>query len=279
MPGYEFQIHRYLADVASGHVSVIESKTFIVVGDSTASRALPLSEGTTGSARSFAVHGGTILDSYFLLRRYLERHQPPPCLVLMNSYGAAAHNYPERFWSLFVRQNFYRPRELEELYALSSRLDAYPARDYSYPTYRLRIAQETVFNLFDWRTVSNFVFKPYSTREARQRYRLARRGNGSMPWQRDVGKPSPSTTAYQDHLFQDFVIDPLADDAIARLQAHHWPANLRELRNVLRYAAEGRETIRAADLPDFEKEKADFRATRAAFETLLKAKLETKRSP
>lgn len=215
--GYEFQVHRYLTDVANGRVSVAPSQTFIVVGDSTASRALPLSEGTTGSARSFAVHGGTTIDSYFLLRRYLERHQPPPCIVLITSYGAAGRSYPERFWSLFVSQNFYRSGELEELYALSSRLDTYPASDLSYPIYRLRIAEETLFNLFDWRTVSNLVFKPYSTREARQRYRLARRGNGSMPWQRGVGKPSPSSTAYQDHLFQDFIIDPLTDYAIAQL--------------------------------------------------------------
>ncbi len=215
--GYEFQVHRYLTDVANGRVRVAPSDTFIVVGDSTASRALPLSDATTGSARSFAVHSGTILDSYFLLRRYLERHQPPPCIVLMAGYGAAARDYPERFWSLFVSQKFYRSGELEELYALSSRLGTYPARDISYPIYRLKIASETVFNLFDWRTVSNLLFKPYSIREARQRYRLARRSNGSMPWQRGVGKSPPSSTTFQDQLFQDFTIDPLTDYAIAQL--------------------------------------------------------------
>ena len=215
--GYEFQLHRYLADVADGRVHIARSNTFIVVGDSTASRALPLSDTTTGAARSFAVHGGTTLDSYFLLRRYLERHQPPPCIVLMSSYGAAAHSYPEKFWSLFVSQNFYRHEELKELYALSSRLDTFPAHDFSYPTYRLRVAQETLFNLFNWRTVSDLVFKPYSAREARQRYRLARRGNGSVPWQRGVGKSPPDTTIDQDHLFQNFVADPLADYVISQL--------------------------------------------------------------
>lgn len=215
--GYEFQLRRYLTDVADGRARVAPSKTFIVIGDSTASRALPLSDSTTGSAFSFAVQGGTIMDSYFLLRRYLEIYPPPPCIVLMSSYGAAAHNYPIKFWSLFVGQNFYRPEELEELYALSSRLNTFPASDFSYPTYRLKIATETVFNLFDWRTVSDLIFKPYSAREARQRYRLARHGNGSVPWTRGVGKPPPSTTAYQDHLFQDFVVDPLADYAISRL--------------------------------------------------------------
>lgn len=215
--GYEFQLHRYLTDAADGRIHVARSTTFIVVGDSTASRALPLSDSTTGSALSFAVHGGTVLDSFFLLRRYLERNPPPPCIVLMSSYGAAARHYPKKFWSLFVSQNFYRPNELEELYALSSAFHTFPARDFSYPHYRLRIATETAFNLFDWRTVSDLIFKPYTSREARQRYRLVRRSNGSMPWQRGVGKPPPATTTYQDHLFEDFVVDPIADHAIVQL--------------------------------------------------------------
>ncbi|MBL7687701.1 MAG: hypothetical protein JNJ49_06675 [Bdellovibrionaceae bacterium] len=214
---YEFQLHRYLTDVADGRIHVARSTTFIVVGDSTASQALPLDDSTTGTARSFAVHNGTTLDSYFLLRRYLKRYQPPPCIVLISVYGAAARHYPERFWSHFVGQNFYSSNELDELYALSSGPHIFPARDFSYPHYRLRVAMETVFNLFDWRTVSDLIFKPYASTEARQHYRRARRSNGSMPWQTGVGKPPPGPTSYQDHLFEDFVVDPVADYAIAQL--------------------------------------------------------------
>lgn len=59
-------------------------------------------------------------------------------------------------------------------------------------------------------------------------------------------------------------------DAWQRLKAYAWPGNLRELRNVMRVAviqAQG-EQIESKDLPDFEQERLDFRATREQFEKI-----------
>lgn len=214
---YSFQMRRFFAGVADGSVPIEESKTFIVVGDSTASRAFPLELSTTGTALSFALHGGTALDSYFLLKRYLKSHRAPPCIVLMTSYGATPHNYPVQFWSLLVSRNFYLPEELEELYSVSAQHGVFPARDFSYAGYRLEIASQTLFNLFDWRAISDLVFKPYSRREAVMSYQSVRKGRGSMPFRRGAGRMSRTTTDYQQHLSEEFRAEPLADYAISQL--------------------------------------------------------------
>ncbi len=56
-----------------------------------------------------------------------------------------------------------------------------------------------------------------------------------------------------------------------KLRGYHWPGNVRELRNVLRIAvlsAKG-DALEVGDLPlDFDRERADFRATREQFEKL-----------
>ena len=57
-------------------------------------------------------------------------------------------------------------------------------------------------------------------------------------------------------------------EALEMLLDYHWPGNLRELRNVLRIAilaAKG-ERIEVRDLPDFKRERVDFRASRDQFE-------------
>ena len=62
----------------------------------------------------------------------------------------------------------------------------------------------------------------------------------------------------------------LSDPAWDRLTSYDWPGNLRELRNVLRYAishAQG-DRIEATDLPDLSEERIDFRATREQFERI-----------
>ncbi|MCC7441940.1 MAG: sigma-54-dependent Fis family transcriptional regulator [Bdellovibrionales bacterium] len=62
----------------------------------------------------------------------------------------------------------------------------------------------------------------------------------------------------------------LAPDAWKKLRAHDWPGNLRELRNVLRFAtitAQG-DRVTADDIPDFGLDHIDFRATREEFEKI-----------
>lgn len=216
-PEPKFQLHRYLTAVANGEVKVADSKTFIVIGDLTAGRALPLDEKVTGSAHSFAVHSGTIFESYLLLRRYLEHHKTPPCLVLMTNYGGTTTSYPELFWPDLVGQNFYRSSELEELYRVSAEHDIFPAKKFLYPEYRLLIAGATVFNQFDWRTIPNLLFRPYSAREARQHYRRARAGRGTLQWRFGVKEIPTNSAGIQEHLSRDFSIDPLADYTISRL--------------------------------------------------------------
>jgi DNA-binding NtrC family response regulator len=60
----------------------------------------------------------------------------------------------------------------------------------------------------------------------------------------------------------------ISAETLVQLLDYHWPGNLRELRNVLRIAvltATG-ERIEARDLPDFKRERVDFRASRDQFE-------------
>ncbi len=62
----------------------------------------------------------------------------------------------------------------------------------------------------------------------------------------------------------------LSQEVWKRLRSYDWPGNLRELRNVLRYAvasAKG-DQIEATDLPDFGYARIDFRATREQFEKI-----------
>jgi DNA-binding NtrC family response regulator len=77
---------------------------------------------------------------------------------------------------------------------------------------------------------------------------------------------------HREHL-RDF-----SPEAWSSLKAYEWPANIRELRNVLKVAvisAQG-DRIEAADLPEFGHDKMDFRATRAQFEkTYLSELLKT----
>ena len=62
----------------------------------------------------------------------------------------------------------------------------------------------------------------------------------------------------------------LSSEAWDRLRAYEWPANLRELRNVLRVAAVAAkgDRIEVSDLPDFGPDRIDFRATREQFEKI-----------
>ncbi|HTL11052.1 MAG TPA: sigma 54-interacting transcriptional regulator [Bdellovibrionota bacterium] len=62
----------------------------------------------------------------------------------------------------------------------------------------------------------------------------------------------------------------LSPAAWKKLRAHDWPGNLRELRNVLRFAtitAQG-DLVTEEDVPDFGLEHVDFRATREEFEKI-----------
>jgi len=62
----------------------------------------------------------------------------------------------------------------------------------------------------------------------------------------------------------------LSSEAWERLRSYDWPGNLRELRNVLRYAVTAckSDEIGDTDLPDFGYTKIDFRATREQFEKI-----------
>jgi DNA-binding NtrC family response regulator len=60
----------------------------------------------------------------------------------------------------------------------------------------------------------------------------------------------------------------ISPEAWIQLRSYDWPGNLRELRNVLRFAvaaAKG-DQIETGDLPDFGFTKIDFRSTREKFE-------------
>lgn len=62
----------------------------------------------------------------------------------------------------------------------------------------------------------------------------------------------------------------LSPETWNRLRSYDWPGNLRELRNVLRFAvasAKG-DQVESADLPDFGYARIDFRATREQFEKI-----------
>ncbi len=62
----------------------------------------------------------------------------------------------------------------------------------------------------------------------------------------------------------------ISEDARIRLKAYDWPGNLRELRNILRFAvtsAKG-DQIEVSDFPDFGYTRVDFRATREEFEKI-----------
>ncbi len=69
---------------------------------------------------------------------------------------------------------------------------------------------------------------------------------------------------HKDHL------RALAPEVWDRLRSYDWPGNLRELRNVLRYAVATAKTdrIEFSDLPDFGYARVDFRATREEFEKI-----------
>jgi len=63
-------------------------------------------------------------------------------------------------------------------------------------------------------------------------------------------------------------IQNISDNAWTKLKNHNWPANLREMRNVLRVSVmtTQEDIIEAENLPNFEKDDIDFSATREQFE-------------
>ncbi len=68
----------------------------------------------------------------------------------------------------------------------------------------------------------------------------------------------------------------ISPEVATKFAVYDWPANLRELRNVLKLAAAratGDSTIEIGDLPDFGAEKLDFHATREQFEKIYLCEL------
>lgn len=186
MRGFDYQIHRYQREVIqTAHVNE-KKRDFIILGDSTAARNLLFP--TDSNLTSLATFGGSLIDSYLLLIKYLRYHPPPKCLIIMTSYGAFDYHSMEMFWPDLVGNGFYSLDELKELYLVGLSQNDFPG-NLSYLEYINKILTTNDWlNGFNWNDLQNYIFAREFMEDNPRVYRTLKQNNGLIPVRWETAK-------------------------------------------------------------------------------------------
>lgn len=198
-------------DVLEGRLPMAPPNV-IILGDSTS--AFGYSAGLLPRTLSLAVFSGSFAEIYQTLRRYLDRYDPPKCIVLTASYNWAYHR-DNRFWDIYVVNGFYDFSELADLYDVSKEIGDFPALEFSKAgflanavLYRLRLRGLHMADLQDALLhrklyLSNIKFN-----------RLMHENMGSI---NKTNVVFPFIWEPHSHLNEPFVVAPMYDEYLGRL--------------------------------------------------------------
>jgi hypothetical protein len=181
---FDYQAARYLDDVIDGKLPQDRPNEVVIIGDSTASRALLPRHIEEFNAVSLAINGGNLRDSYYALKRYLQSQPSPRCIAIMTSYGAYQFHNANRFWAFTVAAGFLSFSDLMDLYKTSRQENIFPASEMSLPLYLYEIVSHRLGLYLGWDLLHNYIAKPYMTRtHPAQSYRTLMRERGALPLQ------------------------------------------------------------------------------------------------
>ncbi len=108
----------------------------LVLGDSTA--AFNLNAASLGGAASLGMVNGTVIETYYIFRRFLVRHPAPRCVLVSISFQE--QNREQLFWNQFVKNDFFSAEELREIYRTSQRFNEFPSSSFTYLGFQARAA-------------------------------------------------------------------------------------------------------------------------------------------
>lgn len=107
--------------IAAGEIKIPNTK-ILALGNSQALSAFVASE--IPSSYNLAYPGTSVIENYYLLKKYLENHAPPKVLL----YGLFPQNeylHYYNFWNLHIRYGGYKFDELLEVYLNARKLNNY----------------------------------------------------------------------------------------------------------------------------------------------------------
>lgn len=179
---FDDQVRRLHTDFLEGRVDDIRNTEVIVLGDSTAARALIPTSLTDKSAFSLMINGGSAVDAYYVLKRVYDLGSRPKCVVFMTSYGAYGNHLREKLWQTTIRQFLVPPSDIADYFETTSKMNQPPGSEIFLPWAKLRISAAPILRYLEWDTLHRAIFKPYETfTHSSRSYRMTRLGKGSNP--------------------------------------------------------------------------------------------------
>jgi hypothetical protein len=107
----------------------INHKKILVLGDSSAATAIHLS--TLGTqAVTLGVWGSSPAETYYYLKRYLENHTTPKCLIFTHLI-APEYYKAHAFWEFVINYSQIPLSFISEIYDESRRLGTFPGNEYN----------------------------------------------------------------------------------------------------------------------------------------------------
>lgn len=218
MGGFDYQVQRYQREVIHTVNANEKKRDIIVLGDSTAARNMLFSK--SYNVVSLATFGGSLIDSYYLLNKYLHFHPPPKCLIIATSYGAFNYHAKELFWPRLVENGFYSLDELNELYQVGLSQNDFPG-NMSYLEYGYKVLTSYDWlNGFNWGDLQSYIFATDITLPDNARvYWSVKQSNGFIPIRWEVAKRYnlPLISPAEQHLENTFYPRKTLDIYIRRL--------------------------------------------------------------
>lgn len=181
---FDDQVRRAHTDFLEGRIEGLRDTKVLVLGDSTAARALIPPSLTNEKTFSLMINGGGAAEAYYVLKRVYDLGSRPSCIVFMTSYGAYRYHLRQKLWQTTITQYLIPPRDIVDYFETTSEMGLSPGADVFLPWAKFRILSAPILRHLDWSTLHRAVFKPYEVfTHPRRAYRLTRMGRGSNPLQ------------------------------------------------------------------------------------------------
>lgn len=179
---FDDQVRRAHTEFLEGRYDDVKKTNVLVLGDSTAARALIPSSLTNEKAFSLMINGGGAVESYYVLKRVYELGAKPACIVFMTTYGAYEYHLQEKLWQTTIPQYLIPPRDIVDFFKVTSKMNEPPGSEVFLPWAEIKIMSAPILRFLDWSTLHRAIYKPYEVFiHARRSYRLTRLGKGSNP--------------------------------------------------------------------------------------------------
>ncbi len=221
--GFQHQMVRYQKELLRGDYPHFKDLDVLVIGDSTAAQNILPPDLTNLSAASTAASGVSAIESYYILKRFLEApipdKRPPRCVLLMTSYGAHEYHVKNFFWPLTIGHGLLRREEAMDLYEQSTKIQSWPATSFSKWPFFANVIRETINYNLQFGALNQAIFQPNLTFTHPQRsYRTFRRTNGAGPMnRRPIWFEQPFDGPNQEFFRKPFAADPTLDLYIGKI--------------------------------------------------------------